>query len=86
MKTTKRGCTHSEGICHSDVHATECKVRDNDQHDCAYVDARNKLIPVAERAAHQYLSDHQIPHTPGAYAHQFTVSMETLVRERGVVR
>ena len=29
-----------------------CKHSDGEQHDCAYVDARNRLIPEAERAVY----------------------------------
>lgn len=94
MKTTKRGCTHAEGYCVSDIHIAEwgdlfrgpCQVRENDKHDCGYVDARNRLIPAAERVAKDAIQAAGQPMTPGAFARQFAAEMERLVRATGLVQ
>ena len=89
MKT----CKHTEAVCVSDIHTAEwgdknrgaCKVRDNDRHDCAYVDARNALIPAAENITRRRLAEAGIANTPGAFARYFSEAMEQLVRQRGIV-
>lgn len=51
-------------------------------HDCDYVDARNALIPAAERAA----TETGAARTSHEWSRQFVAAMDRLARECGLVK
>lgn len=61
-----------------------CKHPDGEFHDCAYVNARNRLIPAAElRAARMVTSDDP---TGMKRARAFCDAMTELAREKGLIK
>lgn len=62
-----------------------CKHPDGEYHDCQYVDARNRLIPIAEQFA-----AHTVPpagdESDMKRARAFCAKMTELARERGLIR
>lgn len=62
-----------------------CKHPDGEYHDCQYVDARNRLIPIAEQFAAQ--TANAADDASGMKrARAFCVKMNELARERGLIR
>lgn len=58
-----------------------CKHPDGEKHDCAYVEARNRLIDRACQIASEHTRD-----KPGAFAREFMAAMTELARERGLIK
>ena len=59
-----------------------CKHPDGERHDCAYVDARNLLIPRAEQLAFERYDKDK----PMSHAREFMRSMTELAREKGLIK
>lgn len=73
----RSSCTHPEG------RREDGTPLPNDRHDCAYVDARNALIPQAERLAAEAVGD---AGPGGAWSREFHAAMNRLAVEHGLVR
>lgn len=62
-----------------------CKHPDGEYHDCAYVNARNRLIPMAEQAAAHRLVGVDDPNGMKR-ARVFCEVMNELAREKGLIK
>lgn len=76
MMRTKLGCRHTEGL---DDQGNPVRF---DRHDCAYVEARNRLIPEAERRAMERVGAEVGLARSNAFSRFFFEEMDLLWRHR----
>lgn len=62
-----------------------CSHTDGPQHDCAYTNARNHLIPEATQLAHDRLRARGISPDSGHFNREFFDAMDELAKRRGLV-
>lgn len=62
----------------------QCTHTDGPQHDCRYVDARNALIPSAERFALEACRMRGIPENGPGFSRTFSLRMEALAVDAGI--
>jgi hypothetical protein len=60
-----------------------CRHTDGPEHDCSYVDARNALIPAAERHANKFVPISSDSEFAARWTLAFMTEMDRLWRTRG---